>query len=593
MNSNQPIITLLKRLWHHISPHRRRQFFLLLLLMLLASFSEILSIGVVIPFLGALTSPDRIFELQAAQPIIHILKLTEPSQLLFPLTIAFIASAIIAGVMRMIMIWASNRVSFITGADLSIDIYRRTLYQSYSVHCARNSSEVINGISGKVNGVIYYIIVPFLTLISSSVILVIILIAMLVVEPFTALAAFAGFGLIYTFIILSTRNRLLANSQISAKQSSTIIKYLQEGLGGIRDVLINGSQATYCQIYSNADQSLRRAQGNTQFLSIAPRYAMEGLGMILIAILAYSLSKQTDGLVKAIPILGALALCAQRLLPVLQQFYFSWSSIQGSQATLQDALELLDQPLLEPIDPSMMRPLPFNHNISIKELSFRYNSQTPYVLKHLSLNISKGSRVGFIGKTGSGKSTLLDIIMGLLKPTDGSLEIDGEKVSFANCSAWQSHIAHVPQTIFLMDSSIEENIAFGVPKDQIDLIRVRQAAQQAQIAESIESWPKQYQTLVGERGIKLSGGQRQRIGIARALYKKADVIIFDESTNALDNETEEAVMKAIEGLSQNLTVLIIAHRLTSLKNCSQIVELADGSIKRILSYPDIMKNNLV
>jgi ATP-binding cassette subfamily B protein len=155
MNSNQPIITLLKRLWHHISPHRRRQFFLLLLLMLLASFSEILSIGVVIPFLGALTSPDRIFELQAAQPIIHILKLTEPSQLLFPLTIAFIASAIIAGVMRMIMIWASNRVSFITGADLSIDIYRRTLYQSYSVHCARNSSEVINGISGKVNGVIY------------------------------------------------------------------------------------------------------------------------------------------------------------------------------------------------------------------------------------------------------------------------------------------------------------------------------------------------------------------------------------------------------------------------------------------------------
>lgn len=593
MNSNQPIITLLKRLWHHICPHRRRQFFLLLLLILLASFSEILSIGVVIPFLGALTSPDRIFELQAAQPIIHILKLREPSQLLFPLTIAFIASAIIAGVLRMTMIWASNRVCFITGADLSIDIYHRTLHQSYAVHCARNSSEVINGISSKVNGVIYYIIVPFLTLISSSVILVAILIAMLVVEPFIALAAFTGFGLIYMFIILLTRNRLLTNSQISAKQSSKIIKSLQEGLGGIRDVLISGSQATYCQIYSNADKPLRRAQGNNQFLSIAPRYAIEGLGMILIAILAYSLSKQTDGLVKAIPILGTLALCVQRLLPLLQQCYSSWSSIQGAQVTLQDALELLDQPLPEPIDPSMMRPLPFNHNINIKELSFRYNPQTPYVLKHLSFTISKGSRVGFIGKTGSGKSTLLDIIMGLLKPTDGSLEIDGEKVSSANCSAWQSHIAHVPQTIFLMDSSIEENIAFGVPKDQIDLLRVRQAAQQAQIAESIENWPKQYQTIVGERGIKLSGGQRQRIGIARALYKKADVIIFDESTSALDNETEEAVMKAIEGLSQNLTVLIIAHRLTTLKNCSQIVELADGSIKRIVSYSDIMKNNLV
>jgi ATP-binding cassette, subfamily B, bacterial PglK len=593
MNQNQPIINLLKRLWHHISPHRRRQLFLLLLLTLLTSFAEILSIGVVIPFLGALTSPDRIFELQAAQPIIHILKLTEPSQLLFPLTIAFIASAIFAGVLRMLMIWTSNKVSFITGADLSIDIYRRTLYQPYAVHCSRNSSEVINGISGKVNGIIYYIIAPFLTLISSSVILVGILIVMLVVEPFTALAAFAGFGVIYAFIILSTRNRLLTNSQISAIQSSKIMKSLQEGLGSIRDVLINGSQVTYCQIYSNADQPLRRAQGNTQFLSIAPRYAMEGLGMILIAIIAFSLSKQPDGLVKAIPILGALVLCAQRLLPILQQCYFSWSSIQGAQVTLQDVLELLDQPLPEPIDPSMMRPLPFNHNINIKELSFRYNSQTPYVLKHLSLTIFKGSRVGFIGKTGSGKSTLLDIIMGLLKPTDGLLEIDGEKVSSANCSAWQSHIAHVPQTIFLMDSSIEENIAFGIPKDQIDLLRVRQAAQQAQIAKSIESWPKQYQTIVGERGIKLSGGQRQRIGIARALYKKADVIIFDEATSALDNETEEAVMSAIESLSQNLTVLIIAHRLTTLKNCSQIVELADGSIKRIVSYPDIMKKHLL
>jgi ATP-binding cassette subfamily B protein len=224
----------------------------------------------------------------------------------------------------------------------------------------------------------------------------------------------------------------------------------------------------------------------------------------------------------------------------------------------------------------------------LKKVSFRYSSQMPYVLKQLNLSIVKGSRVGFIGTTGSGKSTLLDIIMGLLQPTDGTLEIDGQAITFANNRSWQAHIAHVPQAIFLADSSIEENIAFGVPKDQIDFQRVRQAAQQAQIAESIESWPDQYQTFVGERGIRLSGGQRQRIGIARALYKKADVIIFDEATSALDNETEQAVMQAIEGLSKDLTLLIIAHRLSTLKNCTQIVELGEGCIKRAGSYHDIV-----
>jgi ATP-binding cassette subfamily B protein len=192
--------------------------------------------------------------------------------------------------------------------------------------------------------------------------------------------------------------------------------------------------------------------------------------------------------------------------------------------------------------------------------------------------------VGFIGSTGAGKSTLLDIVMGLLEPTAGTLMVDGFPITAANKRGWQAHIAHVPQAIFLADTSIEENIAFGVPKNQIDFNRVKQAAQQAQISEIIETWPQKYRTFVGERGVRLSGGQRQRIGIARALYKQADVIIFDEATSALDNETEEAVMQAIDGLSNNLTILIIAHRLTTLKNCTEIVELANGAIARLGSY---------
>ena len=585
--SKQPVTLLLRRLWHHISRRRRLQFALLLVLMVCASFAEILSIGAVLPFLAILTDPARVYAHTGAQPIIQAMSLTEPHQLLLPLTIAFGLAALIAGAMRLMLLWASIRLSYAAGADLSISIYRRTLYQPYAVHVAHNSSEIIDGISGKTGNAIY-IINMTLNLISCSVMLIAILIALLSVDPLIALAAFGGFSLIYAFIIQLTRKRLLTNSQIVARESINVIKSLQEGLGGIRDVLIDGSQATYCQIYCNADQPLRQAQGNNAFINSSPRYGMEALGMLLIAALAYALSQQDDGIAKAIPILGALALGAQRLLPVLQQAYGSWSSILGGQASLQGTLELLDQNLPDYADQQPAKPLAFRQQIRLKQLSFRYGLQTPWVFKGLNLTITKGSRIGFIGVTGSGKSTLLDIVMGLLQPSEGTLEIDGKEVTSDCHRAWQAHIAHVPQAIFLADSTIEENIAFGVPQDKIDSVRVRQVAQQAQIADIIESWPRQYQTSVGERGIRLSGGQRQRIGIARALYKKADVIIFDEATSALDNETEQAVMLAIECLSEEVTLLIIAHRLTTLRNCTKIVDLDEGGIRRVGTYQDIM-----
>jgi len=556
--------------------------------MIIASCAEIISIGAILPFLAVLTAPERIFQLPIAQPVIKFLGLTSSSQLLLPLTIAFGIAALIAGAVRLLLLWASTRLSFATGADLSIGIYRRTLYQPYAVHVARNSSEVISGISAKTNSVIFSTIVPIITFISTTIMLLAIMAALFSIDPLVALSAFGGFGLIYGFIIWFTRGRMLLNSRCIAHESTQVIKSLQEGLGGIRDVLIDGSQEVYCRIYRHADIPLRRAQGNSVFIGQSPRFGMEALGMMLIAILAYVLSRQPDGIVKAIPVLGALALGAQRMLPVLQQAYGAWSQIQGGQISLRDALDLLDQPLPDYVDKPDAMPLPFSEEIRLKNLSFRYTEQTPWVLNNLNLTIEKGCRIGFIGVTGSGKSTLLDIIMGLLTPTEGRLEIDDQVITSSNYRAWQAHIAHVPQAIYLADSTIEENIAFGIPKEKIDKNRVKQAAEKAQIADIIETWPKKYQTYVGERGIRLSGGQRQRIGIARALYKQADVIIFDEATSALDNETEQAVMQAIESLGKDLTVLIIAHRLTTLKNCTQIVELADGGIKRIGSYEEIV-----
>lgn len=587
MRVNQPLTHLLMRLWGHVALRRRKQFGLLLVLMVFTSFAEILSIGSVLPFLGALTAPDRIFQHPTIQPIIQMFALSEPKQIIFPLTIIFCMTALIAGGMRLLLLWVSARLSFAAGADLSINIYRRTLYQSYAVHCARNSSEIIDGISVKSNSVIYSVIVPILNIISSSFMLTAILIVLLSVNPSITLGAFMGFGLIYLIIAGSARKKLLINSQRIARDSAQVIKAIQEGLGGIRDVLLEGTQETYCQIYREADLSLRRAQGGSLFIGASPRYGMEALGMVLIAVLALLLAKQSGGMTTAIPILGFLALGVQRLLPVLQQTYSSWVAIRAGQVSLQDTLDLLDQPLPENLNQDLRVPLNFKNQISLKNLSFRYSPESPWILKDVNFSIHRGSRTGFVGASGSGKSTLLDIVMGLLHPTHGILEVDGRSIDSTNRHSWQSHIAHVPQFIFLTDGTIEENIAFGIPKNKIDFKRVRQAAEQAEIALTIEGWENQYQTLVGERGVRLSGGQRQRIGIARALYKEADVIILDEATSSLDTETEQAVMHSIDRLSKDLTILIIAHRISTLKGCTQIIECGNFSVKHVGSYKAI------
>ena len=581
---------LLRRLWQHISPRRRTQFGLLFLVMVLASFAEVITIGAVLPFLGVLTAPESIFSHPMAQPLIHKFNLTEPQQLLLPLTIFFAIGALFSGVTRLILLWAQTRLSYAIGADFSFSIYRRTLYQPYAVHVKRNSSEVIAGISSKANQIVGSAILPLTYIANSIFMLLSILFALLAIEPAVAISSFIGFGTIYAVIMLITRKAVVRDSQRINYETGRVIKALQEGLGGIRDVLIDGTQATYCKIYRNADLPLRRATANIAIIGGSPRFGLEALGMVLIAVLAYYLAIGSSGISSAIPILGALALGAQRLLPVLQQGYSSWTNIRGNQASLSEVLDLLDQPLPAYADAPLDPLIPFQHSIRLNNITFQYAKDAPLVLQEgFGLDILKGSRIGFIGATGSGKSTLLDIVMALLHPTSGSLAIDGINITELNHRGWQKHIAHVPQDIFLADTSIAENIAFGVPAQEIDHTRVCQAAQKAQIAKTIESWSEQYNTLVGERGVRLSGGQRQRIGIARALYKQANVFVLDEATSALDNDTERLVMEAIENLDDQITLIIVAHRLTTLKNCHQIVELANGKIVRTGTYQKIVE----
>jgi ATP-binding cassette, subfamily B, bacterial PglK len=591
VQKNQTVRTLMMRLWSHITPRRRKQFSLLFVLMIITSFIEVFSIGMVLPFIGALTAPEQIFVDPNISPFIIYIGLSSAEQLLLPMTVLFCLASFISGGVRLLLLWVNVKLSFATGADLSINVYRKTLYQPYTTHISRNSSDIINSVTRKTEGVIFYAIMPILTIASGAIMLTSILILLLAIDVGVAIMTFAGFGIIYAMIITFTRSKMEENSNIQAKETTRVIKSLQEGLGGIRDILIDGTQEAYCTIYRDADLPLRRSQGNTQIIAQTPRYGMETLGMVFIALLAYTLARQQGGVHDALPVLGALALGSQRLLPVVQQGYVAWTSFQSGRVSLQDALELLDQKLPEYAVKKNYNneKITFEKKIDLNDISFRYNLHMPWVLQNLDLSVNKGERVGFVGTTGCGKSTLLDVIMGLLQPDNGSIKVDGQPITMINTHAWQKHIAHVPQNIFLSDATIEENIAFGKPSEEINRERIHRVAHQAKIANSIESWPLKYQTNVGERGISLSGGQRQRIGIARALYKEANVIIFDEATSALDIETEEEIISSIDDLSKELTIFVIAHRITTLKNCTKIVELNNGKISWSGTYMDLEK----
>jgi ATP-binding cassette subfamily B protein len=557
--------------------------------MIIVSFAEVISIGAILPFLGVLTSPELVYQNAFMQPIIQTLELNSANQLILPLTIVFIAAALIAGVMRITLLNAINHFERVVGTDLNIDVYRNTLYQSYSDHLNRNSSYIVSLITKKTDVVIRGTFRATLTLVSSVLILIGIVSVLIMINVEVALGVLGGFGLIYWGITRYTRKRRAINSQLIANEHTKMIKVLQEGMGGIRDVLINASQQFYCSLFRNSDVHLRRAIADNDFIAFSPRFAIEALGMTLVAILAYYMSQSANRAEDIVPILGAMAMGAQRLLPALQAIYSSVSNIDSSRHSLQEVLDLLSQTLPTYAEQPPAIPMSFKKEIKLNNLSFRYGENIPMVLNRINLTLTKGKSIGFIGVTGSGKSTLLDIIMGLLSPAKGILLVDGVAVTMNNIRNWQANIAHVSQEVYLSDSTIEENIAFGQHKNNIDFNLVKQSAKRACIAELIESWPEQYKTVIGERGVRLSGGQVQRIGIARALYRQASILVFDEATSALDSKTEKLVMDSIKDLGKNITVLIIAHRVATLKDCDQVVELGDSKIIRIGSYNDLCK----
>jgi ABC-type bacteriocin/lantibiotic exporter with double-glycine peptidase domain len=568
----------------YVSPKRRKQLISLVFFMLLAALAEFVSIGAALPFLAAMSDPELLLKNETLSSVLFEIGVNKDN-IRLRVTVAFIILVVIASLLRISMTWIQTRISFEMGAEFGCMIYKKTLNQAYAVHKARNSSELIAGISKKSESIVHGLIYPVLQIISSSLILLIIYVGLIMISPIVAITVAIAFGIIYSILIKTAKGKLIEEGKIISEEANKYIKALQEGLTGIREIILDNKQKIFMEIFRGPFLRYQRANANFLIISIAPRYGVEGIGIIVIACVAY-LNRDEQAI---IPLLGTIAIGAQRMLPLLQQLYNSISSMRGYRQNVIDTIELLKQPYDEQENRGKISINNFNHCIQIKNLSYYYPRANKVTLNKINLNIKRGERLGIAGRSGSGKSTLVDLITGLIETEQGEILIDEININDANVPTWQRKISHVPQNTFILDASVNENIAFEFQKEKIDYKRVREAAKIAQIDDYIMSLDSGYDTILGENGANISGGQRQRIAIARAVYKDPEILILDEATSALDQATERCIMRSLFDYNKNLTIIIVAHRLSTLEECNKFLIIENNKLISYSNYDKFLK----
>lgn len=574
--------SILLEIWNYLSKRRKLQLIIFTNLNILSSFSESLSIALTLPLISVVIDPKQIWEMQWLQNIFLSLGINSSEKIILPIILLFIFASLFSTFIKLFILRTNNFFAAAIGNDLSCLTYARTLNQPYEKHIELNSSEIISAATTYVDSTreAIYSVLNFL---SYFCFVITIEITLFVFNWQIALFSILIFGFSYFFISYKSKLIVLRNGKIVANLAKERVQSIQEGLGSIRDVLLGSKQKIFINKYSNIDLIYRRKLASNKFITFSPRYIIENIGFIFIAILAYKFSNDSSAQ-NGLPILGTFAVAAQKLLPSMQQCYNSIGTIRSNKSSILKVLEILNQKNYI-INSKEIKPLNFKDSISLSNVYFNYFNTNKLIFKNISLEIKKGERIGIIGKTGSGKTTLTDILMGLVKPSKGSIKIDGinlyQKNNPEKLLQWRLALSHVPQNIYLSDNTIAENIAFGVPIDKINFEKVEKVSKKAQIHDFIKDSKNKYLTKVGENGLKLSGGQRQRIGIARALYNNAQIIFFDEATSALDNITEKALINSLNLLDSNLTIIIVAHRLSTIKNCDRIIRVDSSNLEEI------------
>lgn len=574
----------------------RRRFWILTALMVMVAVAEIVGISAVLMLLNVLSEPGL---LQTNARLAGFYQWVGfDSTFTFQVTLAVVVLVVVmAGLaVKALGSYALIRFSTMRGYTVSTRLLSAYLSQPYPWFLDRNSAELGKNVLNEVDGLVARVIQPCLRLLASSLMVAAILVFLMMVDPLVTLFSALVLGLGYGLIYMRFRGRLhrLGEDMMNAFEDRFVVA--QEATGGIKDVKVMGLEATYVSSYATAARKAAQAGATMGVMAELPRFILEAITFgTLLGLILLLLFRNEGNITAIVPTLGVIAFSTMRLLPSLQQIYHSLVSIRGATPILDTIVHDIQatppKPILDGPEPP---PMKLEHALELSKVSFAYASAERPTLNGVDLSIRARTTVGIVGGTGAGKTTLVDLILGLLNPDEGVISVDGAPVTDQNRRAWQKTLGYVPQSIFLTDDTIAANVAFGVPKDQIDMARVERAARTAALHDFVLSdLPQGYQTLVGERGVRLSGGQRQRIGIARALYRDPTLLIMDEATSALDNITERVVMEAVQNIRADKTIILIAHRLSTVKSCDTIFLMERGRLLAQGSYDELLAGNEV
>ncbi len=589
------MIRFYRMIWAVLAPSERRRFLALMGLSVLAGLMEMIGVAAILPFLQVVSDPGIIARNAYLDWVNTTLGFASPHDFSIFLGVMVLVLVLLSLTVRALTMYATTRFGVMRAFSISTRLLDRYLHQPYTWFLSRHSADIGKTVLNEVNTMVGSCILPAMRLIAALVTVVFVGAFLFVVEPAIALGAALVLGGAYGGIYMGLRQLLRRTGQARLVANKKRFHSVQEATGGLKELKMMGLERTFLNRYRPAAYDFARHQARANILSQMPRFLLEGIAISgVVMILLWLMIRDGGNVDQMLPTMGVLAMAALRLLPALQQVFAQLATIRFYTPALENIHEDLTGlalPSRTEGDAAISVPA-LTQALELREVEFAYPGTEMSALRGLSLTIPALSTVGIVGGTGAGKTTAVDVILGLLHPDSGTLVVDDVEITPANLRSWQNRLGYVPQHIFLSDGSIAANIAFGLPPEKIDMAEVERAARMASLHDFVlDELPQGYDTHVGERGVRLSGGQRQRVGIARALYHDPDVLIFDEATSALDNLTERAVMDAVHKIGGQKTIVMIAHRLSTVRACDTIFLLDHGQLVAQGSYDDLIAGN--
>ena len=588
------MFNLIKQLFSLLTSQQRKEFYYLQILVVLMAIMEIVGVASIIPFMSLVADSNLLKEETFISQIYKASNIDSENQFLFLLGLLVIVMLFMATLISSFTIYKICMFTNKTGAEIANRLYSHYLKQSLLFHTSGSSSLLINKIAIDTIRVTSAILLPIMNLNAKSILALLMVLSVFAFNPLVALIIFTIFGTSYSILFIVVRARLLLNGRIITKVNEDRFRLMNEGFGGIKDILLLGKEDSFIKRFDKTSNNLAQSLGTNDALGSVPRYIMEFIAFgSMITVVLFLIVYYENNLSIVLPILSVYALVGVKLLPAFQSIYTCISKIRASTPAFESIQQdLLNSKERKPTQAEQKQVLitPKEH-ISIENITFSYPNKIDKALYGVNMSIEVNKVIGIVGPSGSGKSTFVDILLGLLEPQNGSLKIDGKIIDKSNLRSWQNNIGFVAQSIFLTEGSIAENIAFGVPYDQVNFDQVYKALKLAHLDELVDSLEDGINTKVGERGVQLSGGQRQRIGIARALYYKSKVLVFDEATSSLDGVSEKIIMEAINSFSGKKTIILVAHRLSTVQNCDQIYFFDKGKVVDQGTYQELYETN--